>query len=112
MPTFVAARACGFEIAPLDLTYALPSVPFKFVPFKFVPFKSLPFKFVPQWLGPLWPELASFRTVLVAECLRRNYPAQTSRIRAIPAREDPNPSARNDEDADRAHETVVWIHAR
>ena len=107
MPTFVAARACGFEIAPLDLTYALPSMPFKFVPFK-----SLPFKFVPQWLGPLWPELASFRTVLVAECLRRNYPAQTSRIRAIPAREDPNPSARNDEDADRAHETVVWIHAR
>ena len=107
MPTFVAARACGFEIAPLDLTYALPSVPFKFVPFKFVPFK-----FVPQWLGPLWPELASFRTVLVAECLRRNYPAQTSRIRAIPAREGPNPSARNDEDADRAHETVVWIHAR
>ena len=102
MPTFVAARACGFEIAPLDLTYALPSMPFKFVPFKFVP----------QWLGPLWPELASFRTVLVAECLRRNYPAQTSRIRAIPAREGPNPSARNDEDADRAHETVVWIHAR
>jgi len=66
LPTFVAARACGFGIAPLDLTYALPSVPFAFVPFKFVPLK-----FVPQWLGPLWPELVELSLAELSNCLGR-----------------------------------------
>jgi len=64
LPTFVAARACGFGIAPLDLAFALPSVPFKSVPFKLVPFKS-----VPQWLGPPRPELVELSLAELLNCL-------------------------------------------